>query len=98
MFEEHTEIQFKSKAEIEAFQNERLQKAIEYVSKNSPYYKRLFAENNINVADIKTVADAFYDGHLIAGDCRKFRLPLKRNCRNIIKIFTAYLKKRLLTL
>lgn len=57
MFEEHTEIQFKSKAEIEAFQNERLQKAIEYVSKNSPYYKRLFAENNINVADIKTVAD-----------------------------------------
>lgn len=57
MFEEHPEIQFKPKAEIEAFQNDRLRQTIEYVSKNSPYYKRLFAENNINAADIKTVAD-----------------------------------------
>lgn len=57
MFEQHPEIQFKPKAEIEAFQNARLRETIDYVSKNSPFYKKLFADNNINPADIKTVAD-----------------------------------------
>ncbi len=57
MFEKHTDIQFKSKAEIAAFQDERLRTTLEYVGKNSPFYKKMFSDNNINVADIKTVAD-----------------------------------------
>lgn len=57
MFEKHTDIQFKSKAEIAAFQDERLRQTIDYVGKNSPFYKKLFSDNNIDVADIKTVAD-----------------------------------------
>ncbi len=57
MFEQNPEIQFKSKEEIAAFQDERLKQAIEYVGKNSPFYKKMFADNHINVSDIKTVAD-----------------------------------------
>lgn len=57
MFEEHKEIQFKSLAEIEQFQNIQLQKQMQYIKKNSPYYQRVFAENNINFDDIKTVKD-----------------------------------------
>lgn len=57
MFEKHTDIQFKSKAEIGAFQDERLQQTLAYVAQNSPYYKKVFADNHILAADIKTVAD-----------------------------------------
>lgn len=57
MFEQHPEIQFKSPAEIAEFQNKQLQKQMQYIKERSPFYKRLFSQNNINFDDIKTVAD-----------------------------------------
>lgn len=57
MFEKHPEIQFLSREEIAQEQNKRLQQTIAYVAANSPYYKRIFAENNIDPSSIKTVAD-----------------------------------------
>lgn len=51
------DIEFCSIEEIEAFQNERLKDALQYLSEHSPFYKRMFKENNIDFADIKTVDD-----------------------------------------
>ena len=38
-------------------QEQKLQELLQYVSKHSPFYKELFAKNNINIANIKTLAD-----------------------------------------
>ncbi|MBQ4821354.1 AMP-binding protein [Aquimarina sp. MMG016] len=51
------EIEKASPMEISNLQNTKLQEAIAYVAKHSPYYKRLFLENNINSNAIKTVED-----------------------------------------
>ncbi|SDS58673.1 phenylacetate-CoA ligase [Mucilaginibacter mallensis] len=40
-----------------AMQEQKLQELLLYVAQNSPFYKELFAKHNINIADIKTVAD-----------------------------------------
>ena len=50
-------IQYKSAAEIAEYQNVRLRETIAYVAQKSPYYKRLFSQNNINPNDIKRVED-----------------------------------------
>lgn len=51
------QIQYKSTQEIADYQNGRLREAIAYVAEKSPYYRRLFAENNIDPTQIQTVAD-----------------------------------------
>ena len=51
-FKRQPDIQYKSKEEIAAFQNERLQEQMAYVYANSPYYKRVFADSGININDI----------------------------------------------
>ena len=56
-FKRQPDIQYKSREEIAAFQNERLQEQISYVYSHSPYYKRLFDESHVSPEDIKTVAD-----------------------------------------
>ena len=56
-FKRQPDIQYKSKEEIAAFQNERLQEQMAYVYANSPYYKRVFDENHVSPEDIKTVDD-----------------------------------------
>jgi phenylacetate-CoA ligase len=40
-----------------AMQEQKLQELLLYVSQNSPFYKDLFAKHNINIADIKAIAD-----------------------------------------
>ncbi len=40
-----------------AMQEQKLQELLLYVAQNSPFYKELFAKHNINISDIKTVAD-----------------------------------------
>lgn len=50
-------IELADPSEIKASQEEQLVKALDYVSKNSPYYKRLFEAQNISVSDIKTLED-----------------------------------------
>lgn len=51
------DIEFCTVDEIEAFQNERLCEALKYLSEHSPFYKRMFRENNIDIAKISTVND-----------------------------------------
>ena len=38
-------------------QEQKLQELLAYIAENSPFYKELFAKHQINIADIKTIAD-----------------------------------------
>lgn len=51
------DIEFKSPAQIELFQEELLKKALDYLASHSKYYKRLFENNNIDIHDINTLED-----------------------------------------
>lgn len=51
------DIEFCTTAEIEAFQNEKLQEALKYLAEHSPFYQRMFRENNIDITEISTVED-----------------------------------------
>lgn len=51
------EIAYKHKDEIVQLQEKKLQELVNYVYQHSPFYKALFAENHIDPADIKTIAD-----------------------------------------
>lgn len=50
-------IEIATKDKIKTFQEQQLLKLLDYVSQNSPFYKRLFAKENISIADIKTIED-----------------------------------------
>lgn len=50
-------IQFKSKEEIRLFQEKALVEALAYLEKYSPFYKRAFSENCIDIRDIETLED-----------------------------------------
>ena len=43
--------------EIKIFQEQQLLKALEYVSENSPFYKKLFRDHQIKISKIKTLED-----------------------------------------
>lgn len=43
--------------EIKKFQEQKLQELLTYLETHSPFYQRLFKENNINIADIQTLED-----------------------------------------
>jgi phenylacetate-CoA ligase len=43
--------------EIKKFQEQKLQKLLVYLETYSPFYQKLFKENNINIADIQTLED-----------------------------------------
>lgn len=43
--------------EIKKFQEQKLQELLAYLEAHSPFYKRLFRENNIRIADIQTLED-----------------------------------------
>lgn len=47
----------KSQAEIKLFQQQKLKETLQYVSENSLFYKKLFAENNIEIGQIISVED-----------------------------------------
>lgn len=51
------DIEFCTVDEIVAFQNERLQEALTYLSEHSPFYQRMFRENNIDIAEITNIND-----------------------------------------
>lgn len=50
-------IETASAAEIKAFQEAEMAKMLAYVSENSPYYRRVFSDQNIDVTSIKTLGD-----------------------------------------
>lgn len=43
--------------DIKIFQEEKLQELLAYLEGNSPFYQRLFKENNIQISDIQTLED-----------------------------------------
>jgi phenylacetate-CoA ligase len=49
------EIETKSSSEIKSFQEKLLQEQLAYILKNSKYYQYVFEQNNIDVAEIKTL-------------------------------------------
>lgn len=51
------DIEFRSPAEIEEYQNGRLREALCYLADNSPFYRRVFRDNGININDIRTTED-----------------------------------------
>ncbi|WP_370580483.1 phenylacetate--CoA ligase family protein [Mucilaginibacter sp. FT3.2] len=52
-----TEQIHQSAQQVVAMQEQKLQHLLAYLNQNSPFYKELFAVNDINVADIKTLDD-----------------------------------------
>lgn len=50
-------IEKKSLPEIKSFQEEKLKETLDYLKENSPYYKRFFVENDIQLSEIKTLDD-----------------------------------------
>lgn len=53
----HTDIEFRSPEEIEAFQCGKLREALQYLATKSPFYQRLFRDNGIAPDSIRTIAD-----------------------------------------
>lgn len=51
------ELHYSSSSEIKLFQEERLKETLRYLAEHSPFYKRMFDDNNINIDDIKTIED-----------------------------------------
>lgn len=43
--------------DIKKFQEEKLQKLLQYLESNSPFYQKLFKENDIQISDIQTLED-----------------------------------------
>lgn len=43
--------------DIKKFQEEKLQKLLQYLESNSTFYQKLFKENNIHITDIQTLED-----------------------------------------
>ena len=54
------DIEFESPEKIKLYQEELLQKQLIYLNDKSPYYKELFAENNIDISKIETIEDLQY--------------------------------------
>ncbi len=51
------EIEKASTAEIKSFQEEKLKETLQYMNEKSPFYKRFFKENNIQISKIRTLED-----------------------------------------
>ena len=52
-----TQTAFQPASAIKKLQEEKLQETLSYLRQTSPFYKELFANNYIDVAAIKTMAD-----------------------------------------
>jgi phenylacetate-CoA ligase len=50
-------IEYQSKTEIKLFQEEKLREALLYLQNNSPYYKKMFEKNRINIDEIMHLDD-----------------------------------------
>ena len=50
-------IQFLSREEIRAYQEKRMAEILDYVSKKSPFYSKLFSDNHIDISKIRSLDD-----------------------------------------
>jgi len=53
----HSKIEYSSREEIKHFQEEKLKIALQYLQNNSPFYKRMFLQNNIDIGQINKLED-----------------------------------------
>ncbi len=51
------DIEFCSAAGIAEYQDRRLQEALNYLASNSPFYRRMFRDNGIDISEIRTIGD-----------------------------------------
>lgn len=49
------DIEFQTPEEIKLYQEQLLRKALTYLQKHSPYYKKMFLQHGINVSEIRTI-------------------------------------------
>lgn len=54
---ENRDIEFESPERIKAFQEEKLSEALAYLERKSPYYRRMFERNAIDVSTVRTIED-----------------------------------------
>ena len=50
-------IELKSKTEIDNFQSQKLEELLDYLTKNSRFYQKMFTKHNIDPRSIKTIKD-----------------------------------------
>ncbi|MDR1562965.1 MAG: AMP-binding protein [Dysgonamonadaceae bacterium] len=50
-------IEFQPQEVIMRFQEQRLQETLKYLGEHSPFYRRMFAENNIDITKIRSIED-----------------------------------------
>jgi len=53
----YLDIEYSSKEEIKRFQEDKLKIALQYVQEHSPFYQRMFLQNNIDIWQIKRLED-----------------------------------------
>lgn len=53
----HPEIEFSDLQTVKTFQEAKLREQLSYLKAKSPFYQRLFSENNLTIDDIKTLED-----------------------------------------
>ena len=51
------EIEKSSSTEIKSFQETKLKEMLHFINENSPFYKRFFTENQIDISEIETLED-----------------------------------------
>ena len=54
---DNKDIEFCSVSEIAEYQNMRLREALSYLEQNSPFYQKMFADNGIDISEIRTIED-----------------------------------------
>lgn len=54
---DHNNIAFESPTTIKEFQQTKLKELLAYLNNNSPFYKQLFAENNIDISTVNALED-----------------------------------------
>jgi phenylacetate-CoA ligase len=53
----HPKIEYQTPENIKIFQEQEMRKMLTYIQQNSPFYRRLFREHNINPSQIQTLED-----------------------------------------
>ncbi len=82
-------LEFQSAANIKAHQGKALQQALLYLAQHSPYYKKLFAENDTNISDIQNVEDLVKIPCTTKDDFSNYNNDFCRVARNQIADYTT---------
>lgn len=57
LYKRDSDVQFRSPAEIKAYQESRLAETLTYLSEHSPYYQKMFADKGIDISEIRHIED-----------------------------------------